>query len=183
MPASSINPKSFSVHWIEFFFITFSGVTIIFQLISLLGLWVVKLTVSQQRKLLVVAQVVNSVTGMDVFIVSIFASVLQIEPFAQNIVLNTGLASLNPFLNEIIPKIPFIADKVDGDYNVFDLQSRLRPGFVVLALACVLSTSISIVVLRKSSIALFDTQHRALAESFAEAAGSAIVSGPAGAQP
>jgi hypothetical protein len=173
LPEHSINPSSFGIHWIEVFFLIFSGATILMQLVTLLVLWVKALTVGQQRKLLVFAQFVNSITGMDVFIVSICASVLQIEPYAQFIATNTGIAQFNPYLEEILPKIPFIASKIDT-YDIFDLNSRFAPGFSILALACAISTTVGLIVLRKSSSALFDTMHRPLAESFAEAAGSTV---------
>merc|ERR1711933_623505 len=39
LPAHSINPNTFGIHWIEFFFIVFSGVMVVVFLVSLLILW------------------------------------------------------------------------------------------------------------------------------------------------
>jgi len=173
LPPNSIDPSSFGIHWIEVFFLLFSGAMVLVFLVTLLVLWLHPMTVKGHRQALVLAQIVNSVTGLDVFVVSILASAMQITQYAQFIVKETGLAGVNPILEELIPKVPFVAKKMEGGYSVFDLNSRLMPGFVLLALACVISTVLGLAVLNKSSKALFDTDHRSLDESFA-AAGSSV---------
>jgi len=174
LPPHSINPNTFGIHWIEFFFLVFSGVTVLLFLMTVLVLWILPMTVQQHRKCLVLAQIINSVSGLDVFVVSILASVFQIQPYAQFILREIGLAGVNPLLQQYIPQIPFLANNMDG-YNVFDLNSRVMPGFVMLACACVISTVLGLMLLNRCSKALFDSDHSPLSESFARA-GSSVVS-------
>jgi hypothetical protein len=173
LPEHSIDPRSFGVHWLEIFFLVFSGVTVLGLLCVLLVLWMLPMTVKQHRHCLVLAQVLNSVAGLDVFVATVLVSTLQLESYANFILDELHLGGINDQLNNIIPHIPFIANQIPGDDYQIAVKSRLLPGFGLLAAACLVSTILGWVIMRKCSKALFDTEHRPLAESFA-AAGSAV---------
>jgi len=170
IPENSINPSDPGIILITVFFFVFSGCMVLVFLVTLTTLWMVPMTVKQHRRVLVIAQVINSVCGLDVFVVTVLASVFQIQPYVQFILGVTKLTNINPILEKYIPSIPYIAERVNGTYSVYDLQSELKPGFTVLLLSCLISTVVGMMMLRKCSKALFDVLHRSLAVSFGEAA-------------
>ena len=55
-------------------------------MLSLLVLWVMPLTLKAQRKIFVLTEVTNAWSGLEVFVVSIIAALLEIETFAQFLV-------------------------------------------------------------------------------------------------
>lgn len=114
-------------------------------------------------------QILNSVAGLDVFVSTVLVSVLFLQTYAEFIFTELHLDTINDLLPAIIPQIPFIANKIDGDQYKIEVFSRLQPGFPVLAAACVVSTVLGQIVLERASKALFDTEHRSLEESFADA--------------
>merc|ERR1712232_329869 len=169
LPAASINPNTFGIHWIQFFFIVFSGVTVLIFLGLLLVLWNVPLTVKGQRTFLVLAQIMNAWSGLDVFVVAILACVLEISQFANFIIGDTGLDAINPYMSLIFSFFPEWAKMLqdDGGATVFTLTTQLKPGFWLLAVAAILSTGIGQVTLNKCSRSLFDANHQPLTDSIA----------------
>merc|ERR1712139_133385 len=167
LPAASINPNTFGIHWIQFFFIVFSGLTVLIFLGLLLVLWNVPLTVKGQRMFLVLAQIMNAWSGLDVFVVAILACVLEISQFAEFIIGDTGLEALNPYLPLIFAFFPNWNQQLQesGGATVFTLSTQLKPGFWLLAIAAILSTGIGQVTLNKCSKALFDANHQPLTDS------------------
>merc|ERR1712100_37716 len=169
LPAASINPNTFGIHWIQFFFLVFSGVTVLIFLGLLLVLWNVPLTVKGQRTFLVLAQIMNAWSGLDVFVVSILACVLEISHFANFIIGDTGLQALNLYLPFVFAFFPSWNEQLQesGGANVFTLSTQLKPGFWLLAVAAILSTGIGQVTLNKCSRSLFDANHQPLTDSIA----------------
>merc|ERR1712100_1004733 len=169
LPAASIDPNTFGIHWIQFFFIVFSGVTVLIFLGLLLVLWNVPLTVKGQRTFLVLAQIMNAWSGLDVFVVSIPACVLEISHFANFIIGDTGLQALNLYLPFVFAFFPSWNEQLQesGGANVFTLSTQLKPGFWLLAVAAILSTGIGQVTLNKCSRSLFDANHQPLTDSIA----------------
>lgn len=169
LPAASIDPNTFGIHWIQFFFIVFSGVTVLIFLGLLLVLWNVPLTVKGQRTFLVLAQIMNAWSGLDVFVVSILACVLEISQFANFIIGDTGLDALNQYLPTIFAFFPNWNQMLQdgGGATVFTLTTQLKPGFWLLAVAAILSTGIGQLTLNKCSRALFDANHQPLTDSIA----------------
>jgi len=169
LPAASINPNTFGIHWIQFFFIAFSGVTVLIFLGLLLVLWNVPLTVKGQRSFLVMAQVMNAWSGLDVFVVAILACVLEISQFANFIIGDTGLDVVNPYLPTIFAFFPNWNQDMQntGGVSVFTLTTHLEPGFWLLAAAAILSTGIGQMTLNRCSKSLFDADHRPLGNTIA----------------
>jgi hypothetical protein len=169
LPGASIDPNTFGIHWIQFFFVVFSGVTVLIFLGLLLVLWNVPLTVKGQRTFLVMAQVMNAWSGLDVFVVSILACVLEISQFADFIIDDTGLEAVNPYLPFIFAFFPNWNQQLqeNGGATVFTLTTQLKPGFWLLAVAALLSTGIGQVTLNKCSRSLFDANHQPLTDSIA----------------
>merc|ERR1711981_614910 len=167
LPGASINPNTFGIHWIQFFFIVFSGLTVLIFLGLLLVLWNVPLTVKGQRMFLVLAQVMNAWSGLDVFVVAILACVLEITQFADFIMGDTGIDVFNPYIPLVMSFFPMWNDMLGDQKNIFTLTTHLRPGFWLLAIAAILSTGIGQVTLNKCSRALFDAKNQPLTDSIA----------------
>jgi len=169
LPAASINPNTFGIHWIQFFFIVFSGVTVLIFLGLLLVLWNAPLTVKGQRTFLVLAQVMNAWSGLDVFVVAILACVLEISQFANFILGDTGLDAINPYMPLIFSFFPQWNQMLQdgGGATIFTLTTQLKPGFWLLAVAAILSTGIGQLTLNKCSRSLFDANHEPLTNSIA----------------
>lgn len=183
LPGASINPNTFGIHWIQFFFIAFSGVTVLIFLGLLLVLWNVPLTVKGQRTFLVMAQVMNAWSGLDVFVVAILACCLEISQFANFIIGDTGLNALNPYLPLIFAFFPQWNEDLQqtGGANVFTLTTTLEPGFWLLAIAALLSTVIGQMTLNRCSKSLFDANHQPLSETIAASftnTGASSATGP-----
>merc|ERR1740138_1074761 len=129
------------------------------------------------------AQVMNAWSGLDVFVVSILACVLEISQFADFIISDTGLQAVNPYLPFIFAFFPSWNQQLqeNGGATVFTLTTQLKPGFWLLAVAAILSTSIGQVTLNKCSRSLFDANHQPLANSIAASfsnTGTSTVTGP-----
>merc|ERR1712139_103706 len=167
LPAASINPNTFGIHWIQFFFIVFSGLTVLIFLGLLLVLWNVPLTVKGQRMFLVLAQIMNAWSGLDVFVVAILACVLEISQFANFIMADTGVDAINPYMPLIFSFFPTWSQMLQdgGGATIFTLTTQLKPGFWLLAVAAILSTGIGQLTLNKCSKALFDANHQPLTDS------------------
>merc|ERR1712039_539403 len=82
LPWSSAAPNSIGIRCIQVAFLFFAAVFTPVYLSILLVLWTAPLSTSKQRHFLVAAQVLNAWSGLEVFCVSIAASVLEIRQFA-----------------------------------------------------------------------------------------------------
>merc|ERR1711865_503512 len=111
----------------------------------------------------------NAWSGLDVFVVSILACVLEISQFADFIISDTGLQALNPYLPFVFAFFPNWNEQLQesGGANVFTLSTQLKPGFWLLAVAAILSTVIGQMTLNKCSRSLFDANHEPLTNSIA----------------
>jgi len=130
---SSPNPGSFGMLWIQFLFALFTMWVVILYHVILLFLWRAPLTDKCQRYLLVTAETLNAWSGLDVFVVTELAAVMEIETFAVAMV---GHAC-DPITN-VISKFAW-SENIPGGVKCFDVISTLEGGFYVLAVAAVVS--------------------------------------------
>merc|ERR1712100_157707 len=149
----------------------------------LLVLWNAPLTVKGQRMFLVLAQIMNAWSGLDVFVVAILACVLEISQFANFILSDTGADVINPYLPTLFSFFPNWNQMLQdgGGATIFTLTTQLEPGFWLLAVAAILSTGIGQVTLNKCSRSLFDANHQPLSDSIAASFSNAeanTVAGP-----
>merc|ERR1712137_1423751 len=166
---SGIAPPDFGLNFLGAFFIVFSGITVLVFLVALLVLRTVPMTVKQHRLLLVFSQGLNSVCGLEIFVLAVLGSGFELEPQVLYLLGVTKVSkNLNPILEKYMPEIPYIAAKVNGQYYVFDLDFRLQFGSIILLIACIISTAVGMTVLRKCSNVLLDVMHRPLHTNDAE---------------
>jgi len=79
-------PDGFGTRCIQATFFIFSLVVPLLHLVLLLVLWLAPLTARVQKKLYLLAEVLNAWSGLDVFVLSLLAALLEINRFAQFIV-------------------------------------------------------------------------------------------------
>jgi len=152
LPSSSMAPNSFGIRWIQVAFLFFAAIIMPVYLAILLCLWVAPLSNRKQRHFLVAAQVLNAWSGLDVFCMSIAASVLEIRQFAIFMV-----GDKCDLINEIVAKSP-IAKQIDGPKTCFDVESDLRPGLYILSVAAIIALVTGQILLNRCSNALFATE-------------------------
>eukprot|EP01041_Mallomonas_annulata_P024685 gene24685-45516_t len=86
LPESSGHPEQAGVWVIEVAFLLFGAIMPLLSCVTLLVLWFVPLSLVAQKRVLTAAEVANDWSALDVFVVSITASLMQIERFAIFIV-------------------------------------------------------------------------------------------------
>jgi hypothetical protein len=140
---------------IQAVFYIFALVTPIVQLVALLVLWYRPLRLRRQFQLYVAAEVLHAWSGLEVFVVSILAALLELQQFVGFIVdpycaqpdfglsvaINTALQDLH--LPELL-----------GDDKCFDVTAQLESGCWLLFAASVLSVLVSRYVLHECHDAL-----------------------------
>ena len=124
-------------------------------LLSLLGLWLLPLRAQAQRRLFVLAEVFNAWSAVDVFVLSVFAAILEIRQFAQFII-GDKCDLVNKVVADLDQSNVLIARMLDGDERCFDAVARLSPGCYWLFAGCAALIAGSGIVMR--------TTHRAITE-------------------
>ena len=76
-------PSPVGVRFLQGIYLLFAFVMPLVQIVFLLVLWLVPMTLRDQKIILYVTEMVSSWSALDVFIVSIIASIVQINQFAQ----------------------------------------------------------------------------------------------------
>lgn len=81
---STLSPPSpVGVLFLQGIYLLFAFVMPLIQVVFLLALWLIPMTLRDQKIILYVTEMVSSWAALDVFIVSIIASIVQINQFAQ----------------------------------------------------------------------------------------------------
>eukprot|EP01062_Namystynia_karyoxenos_P018670 TRINITY_DN16966_c0_g1_i1.p1 TRINITY_DN16966_c0_g1~~TRINITY_DN16966_c0_g1_i1.p1 ORF type:complete len:982 (+),score=332.14 TRINITY_DN16966_c0_g1_i1:1235-4180(+) len=134
-------------------FITFTLVVPIVQVVSLLTMWLAPLTLPEQRRLLFGNKVLAAWSATEVFVVSLFAAVLEIGQFAQFLIggkcdwINSALAGPGEAL-EVPQALGGIAPKC------FEIRTELRNGVWILFAAIAMVNLAYAVLLRAVSEAI-----------------------------
>lgn len=118
IPAHSGVPNDFATRWLQASLFLFGQAMPFALLLALLALWLVPMTLSTQRTLFVLAEVLNAWSAVDVFCIAIAAALLEIQQFAAFIV-GDSCDSINVILAEYMDPI------LDGDDKCFDVIAEL----------------------------------------------------------
>lgn len=118
IPKHSGVPNDFATRWLQASFFLFGQAMPFALLLTMLVLWVVPLTLSMQRTIFVLAEVLNAWSALDVFCISIAAALLEIQQFAAFIV-GDSCDAINVFLAE------FMDPLLEGDDKCFDVVAQL----------------------------------------------------------
>ncbi|CAJ1403960.1 unnamed protein product [Effrenium voratum] len=152
---ASADPNGLPIILLQGVFFLFAMIIVVAYHVILIVLWAAPMTTRMQKQFFLTAQVFNAWSGLDVFCVTILAGVLEIRQFAGFIVGDT-CAAVNKFLAKSA-----LADKLPGGPTCFDVDSTLRAGFPVLAIAVVISTVTGQVMLSRCSHALCEPRTNA----------------------
>ena len=118
IPEHSGIPDDFAVRWMQASFFAF-GQAMPFALMAALAiLWLVPLSLPWQKSLMVVTEVLNAWSALDVFCVAIAAALLEIEQFAQFIV-GDSCDDLDKVLEEYADEL------LEGHDTCFNVEAKL----------------------------------------------------------
>ena len=121
-------------------------------LLAMLLLWLVPLTLSAQRSMFVLAEVLNAWSALDVFCIAIAAALLEIQQFAAFIVGDSCDG-----INEVLKMID--APGLEGDDKCFDVVATLDEVrscvclSMVLLLLVLVCVCLSVLLLSNCSVA------------------------------
>merc|ERR1712093_395678 len=124
------------------------GVVVVAYQTILLVLWCAPLSKRLHRQCYVAAQVLGAWSGLDVFVVSILAGVLQIQRFALFII-----GDKCDGLDNLVARTP-LADRLPGTKTCFNVDATIRPGGWILMTAAVISGVVGHMMIGKCSTAL-----------------------------
>eukprot|EP00405_Crypthecodinium_cohnii_P056348 CAMPEP_0206629264 /NCGR_PEP_ID=MMETSP0325_2-20121206/66949_1 /ASSEMBLY_ACC=CAM_ASM_000347 /TAXON_ID=2866 /ORGANISM="Crypthecodinium cohnii, Strain Seligo" /LENGTH=481 /DNA_ID=CAMNT_0054154049 /DNA_START=63 /DNA_END=1506 /DNA_ORIENTATION=+ len=156
LPQATMEPNSVGTRWLQVAYLCFAVVILPVYLTILLCLWAAPLSNKQQRDFLIAAQVLSAWSGLDVFCVSIIASVLEIRQFALFMV-----GDRCDLLNKILEALP-ISKEMEGGATCFDVVSELKPGLYILSAAAIIALVTGHITLRRCSDALTPSLPRRL---------------------
>ncbi|KAL7484832.1 hypothetical protein ACHAW6_010713 [Cyclotella cf. meneghiniana] len=86
IPQSVQDPSSFGIHWIQTCYFFFALAMPLVCLLSLFMLFVYPMTIKQQQKVFVLAEITNAWSAIEVFMIAIIASLIEISPFSDSMV-------------------------------------------------------------------------------------------------
>jgi hypothetical protein len=118
IPEHSGIPEDFGVRWMQAAFFLFGLAMPLGLVFVLMILWVVPLTLSMQRTLYVLSEVLNAWSALDVYCLAIAASLLEIQQFAMFIV-GDSCDQINKLLEK------YFDEKLEGDDKCFDVVAYL----------------------------------------------------------
>jgi hypothetical protein len=134
LPKASGSPHAFGVRWIQASYLAFGlGFPLAF-VAALIFLWLTPLTMKFQKGVVVATEVMNAWSALDVFVVAIVASLLEIQQFAEFIV-GDSCDEINKILEE------YMDDQLNGDDKCFDVIATLTKVSPSLSLSLSLSLS------------------------------------------
>jgi len=137
VPAASGNPHDPGNIWLAVVFLLFTALAVVTYFAMLIVLWCAPLSPRLQCHFLVATQTLNAWSGIDVFVVSILASVMEISQFVEFIIGNKC-----DLIDNLVAKTALAQELIDetGSARCFQIQTSLRWGFWILLAAAVLSS-------------------------------------------
>eukprot|EP00299_Pterocystis_sp_00344_P000137 c10043_g1_i2.p1 GENE.c10043_g1_i2~~c10043_g1_i2.p1 ORF type:complete len:1472 (+),score=346.79 c10043_g1_i2:302-4417(+) len=133
------------------FFVFVVGVPLLY-LVNLLVLWSASMSIAVQRGVFITAEVLNAWGSLEVFVISIIASILEIGQFAKFIV-GDKCDQVNVFLKELAELFPGFYPSSDST-ECFSVATTLNNGCWVLFGASLIVISFGFLVLRSCMRAL-----------------------------
>jgi len=148
----SVKHPGAGTFFIQAVFLLFAAFVVIAYFCILLCLWCAPLTPRLQTHFYVASQILEAWNGIDVFVISILASVLEISQFVVFII-----GDKCDGINKILPKLPF---HLPGSETCFQITTELRSGFYILLIAAIVSSVTGRVMMSRCKSALqMDVAH------------------------
>jgi Paraquat-inducible protein A len=148
--ASYYDYNGLGVRTLQAVFIMFTLAFPLLHLLSLLLLWLMPLPLRGQYYLFVTMEIVNAWSALDVFVVSIIVSVLELTTFAESVVKDCG--GLNEFMANNFP--------YSGYQTCFGVYTELLSGCWMLFCAVVIYTVCTIFCMNLCTKALRERMFR-----------------------
>jgi len=157
--ASFYDQNGLGVRTLQVVFVMFTLIFPLLHLLSLVLLWLFPLPLRGQYYLFVTMEIVNAWSALDVFVVSIIVSVLELTTFAESVVGNCG--GLTEFMHNNFP--------YSGYQTCFGVSTQLLSGCWMLFCAVMIYTVCTILCMNLCTKALreriFRTAHFATIQS------------------
>jgi len=152
LPDASPSPNDFGIRLVQVTFFVYALAMPLCHLLFLLFLWLVPLSRKSQRRIYYVTEIFNAWSANDVFVISVIATLLEIEQFAQFII-GDRCDTINIYLAK------YMSEALNGVDKCFDVVTKLDVGCWLLFSACVIYTFSSLVVMRACHKAI-DTREK-----------------------
>eukprot|EP00808_Paulinella_micropora_P013794 g34053.t1 len=124
LPDSSVEPNGFTTRFVQASFIIFSVVMPVFYLLAALVLWNVPFSLQRQHQLYHLCEVLFAWSALEVFVLSVIVSVLQIGIFTQFIV-----GDYCNVINWLLEHIPYVSVTfLESIPLCMDIQTDLQEG-------------------------------------------------------
>eukprot|EP01060_Flectonema_neradi_P001822 TRINITY_DN1112_c1_g4_i1.p1 TRINITY_DN1112_c1_g4~~TRINITY_DN1112_c1_g4_i1.p1 ORF type:complete len:1273 (+),score=202.02 TRINITY_DN1112_c1_g4_i1:245-4063(+) len=121
-------------------FVIFTFVMPVLQVIGLLILWFIPMTLTQQKIMFFVNEVISAWCALEVFVVVLIAALLEISKLAQFLI-GSNCDAINYYMKEAIHPLGFLTNY---KATCFDVKATLSKGCWLLFAACVVSNIVYI---------------------------------------
>ncbi|KAL7543818.1 hypothetical protein ACHAXR_013117 [Thalassiosira sp. AJA248-18] len=125
--------SSFGIYYIQTCYFFFALVMPLVCLVSLLALFLVPMRLKRQQRVFVLAEIANAWSAIEVFVIAIIASLVEISPFSESMV-GTHCSLLNQILSG------WSGGEGDDLHYCFDVKSSIDGSSAVLIIGVVLNS-------------------------------------------
>ena len=167
LPPSAEYPNSFVVRFIQVIYTTITFIMPLLQLFSLLFLWIIPMTRKAQITFYKTCETIYAWSCLDVFVLAIIASIIQISALAR-FMIGDKCDAINPIVKDFFSDEPFIK----GHESCFDVKTLILSGSWMLFAAAIVQNIVTVIVTRVARRAL---EERTMTDS---ASNSALKSTP-----
>ena len=138
IPAASGNANDPYPYFIVFIYFLLGFIVPVFLCVIMTIIWTVPIVYSTQTNLFIAIEVLNCWSALDVFCLSVFATILEIKKFVTFIVGDSC-----DQINEILQK--FLDKQLNGDDVCFDLDATIhKDGWIVFVSAALIFISVTV---------------------------------------
>jgi len=134
IPQSVQDSSSFGIYWIQTCYFFFALIMPMICLLSMFVLFLVPMTLKQQQKVFVLAEVANAWSAIEVFVIAIIASLIEIQPFSESMV-----GKHCSLLNQILGGWSG-GDAEDDLHYCFDVKASIDGSSAVLIIGVILNS-------------------------------------------
>jgi hypothetical protein len=126
IPDSVENPDNFGILFLQSAYYFYAVATPIACLLCLTLLFICPMSLSRQKSLLVVAEIANAWSAVEVFVLSICAALLQISTFASFII-GDKCDLINKLMRELSKREDIVIPNMDDNPVCFTVQASVDP--------------------------------------------------------
>ena len=141
VPESYENPNDKTIRFTQAIYFITVFVMPISTLLNIIFLWFIPLPRKIQKFLYNAAEILNAWSCLDVFVIAIFAAILQISQFTEFIV-GDKCDTINPFIDK------YFYDILNGHNKCFEVQAYLQSGCWILFIAAIMFFILTKIVMK-----------------------------------